>query len=320
MGKVLVFLEQREGQLKKASLDLLLLAAERARASGSGPVAAVLPGPVETAGLPPVEGTLYHASDPSLALYNQYSYAALIQEVLALEGAVELLFADTALAHDLAPLLSVRLHASLLQGCSGLPAPGGPSMRPLYSGAAIGEFTSSAPLRILTLSPPPERPTPAGGGSLRVIPLPVTKSTGLSALVREVVLQSGMPDVSEAGIIVAGGRGVGGAEGFRMLEGLALLLGGAVGASRSAVDEGWRPHSEQIGQTGKSVAPALYIACGISGAVQHLAGIGRAGTIVAINSDPHAPIFGAADYGLIADLHTALPAFTLAVRELQELK
>ncbi|KZK73621.1 MAG: hypothetical protein A3K90_08380 [Pelodictyon luteolum] len=320
MGKVLVFLEQREGQLKKASLDILLRAYELARMTGDGPVAAVLPGPVDTASLPSLGVRLYHASDPSLAHYSQYSYAALIQEAFALEGAADLLFADTALARDLAPLLSIRMNASLLQGCSALPAPGEPSIRPLYSGAATGEFTPSAPLRIITLIPSGERPEPSTGGLLRVIPLPTPKPVGLSAVVREVVLQSGMPDVSEAGIIIAGGRGVGGPEGFRLLEELALLLKGAVGASRSAVDEGWRPHSEQIGQTGKSVAPALYIACGISGAVQHLAGISRARTVVAINRDPHAPIFGAADYGLVADLHTALPALTLAVRELQELK
>ena len=121
--------------------------------------------------------------------------------------------------------------------------------------------------------------------------------------------------MAEARIIVAGGRGMGGAEGFTLLEQLALLLGGAVGASRAAVDEGWRPHADQIGQTGKTVAPALYFACGISGAVQHLAGIGSAGIVVAINSDPHAPIFNVADYALIGDVHIVLPKLLDSLQE-----
>ncbi len=116
-------------------------------------------------------------------------------------------------------------------------------------------------------------------------------------------------------IIVAGGRGMGGAEGFALLDKLAALLGGAVGASRTAVDEGWRPHAEQIGQTGKTVAPALYFACGISGAVQHLAGIGSAGIVVAINRDRDAPIFDVADYGIVGDVFVVLPKL---IDELQE--
>ncbi|NEX14306.1 MAG: electron transfer flavoprotein subunit alpha, partial [Prosthecochloris sp.] len=127
-------------------------------------------------------------------------------------------------------------------------------------------------------------------------------------------------DISESDIIVAGGRGVGGRDNFVLLESLAEALGGVVGASRSAVDEGWRPHADQIGQTGKSVAPKLYIACGISGAVQHLAGISGAGTVVAINRDREAPIFGAADYGVVGTIEEVVPRLERAVRNFQRLK
>jgi electron transfer flavoprotein alpha subunit len=123
-------------------------------------------------------------------------------------------------------------------------------------------------------------------------------------------------DIAEASVIVAGGRGMGSPEAFGLLEELAALFGGSVGASRSAVDEGWRPHGEQIGQTGKRVAPDLYIACGISGALQHLAGIAAARIVVAVNSDPDAPIFGVADYGIVGDVRIVLPGLIAAFRDL----
>ena len=137
----------------------------------------------------------------------------------------------------------------------------------------------------------------------------------LFPLVRRLAMHKGVQDVAEAKIIVAGGRGMGSAEGFSLLEELAGLLGGCVGASRPVVDEGWRSHAEQIGQTGKTVAPALYLACAISGAPQHLAAIGSAGIVVAINRDPHASIFDVADYGIVGDVHLVLPKL---IEELQE--
>lgn len=309
-----MFLEQRGGVVKQASLDLLV----RLSAGAGAPVSAVLAGPLEGP-LPAVSGTLYHSPDESLRLYGQGAYADVVAEAFGRQQAGELYMADTALTRDLAPLLSVRLEAALLQGCQELPSDGASCMRPVYSGAAVAVFAPLAARRICTVAPSSFRPEPFTCEAGDVVALPAPDPSVLSAVVREVVMRSGMPDVAEASVVVAGGRGVGGPEGFRLLEELALLLGGAVGASRAAVDEGWRPHAEQIGQTGKSVAPALYIACGISGAVQHLAGIARAGTVVAINSDPHAPFFSAADYGLVGDLHELLPAFTREVGRLREL-
>ena len=134
-------------------------------------------------------------------------------------------------------------------------------------------------------------------------------------VVRRIAMHNGVRDVAEANIVVAGGRGMGGAESFALLEELARILGGAVGASRPVVDEGWRPHAEQIGQTGKTVTPLLYLACAISGAPQHLAAIGSAGMVVAINRDPHAPIFDVADYGIVGDVHLVLPKLIEGLHE-----
>ncbi|TCD48884.1 electron transfer flavoprotein subunit alpha/FixB family protein [Chlorobium sp. N1] len=314
MGRHLVFLEQREGRLKDASLDLLSRVREMAGLRGEGPIAAVLAGPVDEGMLPAAAGTLYHAADPSLGLYGREPYAALVEEAVRREGAAEVYFAEGALSADLAPLLSVRLRAALLGGCGG---PDG-CLRPVYSGAALAGFRPDAEIRIHSVASSAGRQERGGGEPMRVVELPVSAGADPGPVLRELVMRVGLADVGEARVVVAGGRGVGGAEGFRLLEELASLLGGAVGASRAAVDLGWRPHAEQVGQTGRSVSADLYIACGVSGAVQHLAGIARAGTVVAINTDPHAPIFAVADYGFVADLHTALPAFIEAVRELRK--
>ncbi len=321
MKRVLVFLEQREGVIKQASIDIWNLVQKFAATTERVSLSALLVGPAETSQLDGAlsgEGVIHHADDESLAFYNPERYARLVVDMLKQEGSAALFFADTALSRDLAPKLAVPLQAALLSGSLlfDTESAGGCS-RPVYSASAIASFVSRRPLTIYTLSSAGRASFSFPESNITILPLAPSAAIGekFLPLLRQLVMRKGSPDVAEARIVVAGGRGVGSAEGFALLEPLALLLGGAVGASRPVVDEGWRPHAEQIGQTGKTVAPALYVACGISGALQHLAGIGAAGTVVAINSDRHAPIFDVADYGIVGDVHLVLPKLVDALQE-----
>jgi electron transfer flavoprotein alpha subunit len=189
------------------------------------------------------------------------------------------------------------------------------AVRPIYAGRALASVRVSGQPLVATVRPNIYPPAGDVGKGAPVESLPVAAASGAARATGFSAAASSRPDVAEADIIVSGGRGMGAPEHFHLVEELADQLGAAVGASRAAVDAGWRPHSEQVGQTGKTVSPSLYVACGISGAMQHLAGMKTAKVIVAINKDPEAPIFSVADYGIVADLFEALPALTRAVRE-----
>ena len=322
MKTVLVFLEQREGAIKQASIDTWNRVQELVAFRPGVTVSGILAGPASTLqleGMLAGTGVIFHANDEAFRLYNPERYARLVAESMKRVDATSLFFADTVLSRDLAPRLSVRLQASLLSGCSfdnGMADRAG-CQRPVYSGAALASFAAERSLKIFTTTSRPTRCTTIVGALPGVIVLEPSDCTDgdFFPMVRSITMHKGIRDVAEATIIVSGGRGMGSSGGFRLLEELALLLGGAVGASRPVVDEGWRPHAEQIGQTGKTVAPALYLACAISGAPQHLAAIGSAGTVVAINRDPHAPIFDVADYGIVGDVHLVLPKL---IEELQD--
>ena len=324
MTKWLVFLEQREGVVKQSSIDAWNRVQELAASRPDVAVSGLLAGPASLGHLEGSlagKGVIAHAKDECFRLYNQERYLRLVADILNREGVGSLFFADTVLSRDLAPRLSVRLHASLLSGNpifdDARAADDGGCRRPVYSGSFIASFAPRRPLGIYIIA---SRRTPSvdyPGARIAFVDLEACAVAGeaLFPLVRRLAMHQGTLDVAEAGIIVAGGRGMGGPEDFALLEQLARLLGGAVGASRPVVDEGWRPHAEQIGQTGKTVAPSLYIACAVSGSLQHLAGMGSAGTVVAINRDPHAPIFDVADYGIVGDVHLVLPKLIEALQE-----
>ena len=313
-NNVLVFAEQRDGVLKKVAFEML--------GAGSG-LAAALGGKVEAAllgaNLDALPDTLaqhgaskvYVADDPALAPYSSEGYAntlaALIQE---LEPAIVLIGA-TAMGKDLAPRLAANLGTGLASDCTALEIEDGRlvATRPIFAGKALARVKLNGDPQMATLRPNVlAAPEPDLAAEAVVEPVSATVGEIRARVVDVVAAGEGEIDVAEADIIVSGGRGVGGPEGFEPIRSLAKTLGAAVGASRAAVDAGWIEHAHQVGQTGKTVTPNLYIACGISGAIQHLAGMKTAKVIVAVNKDAEAPIFKIANYGIVGDLFETVPA------------
>jgi electron transfer flavoprotein alpha subunit len=312
-NKVLVIAEQRDGVLKKVAFEMLGAGAGLAAALG-GSVEATLLG----SGLDGLPDTLaqhgatkiYVADDDSLATYSSEGYANTLTAFIGkIEPAIILLGA-TAMGRDLAPRLAARLGVGLASDCTALEIDAGRLLatRPIFAGKALARVKLNDDPQMATVRPnvlPAPEPDPSAVAAVE----PVAAAAGqVRARVVDIVgVGAGEIDVAEADIIVTGGRGVAGPEGFVPIRDLAKTLGAAVGASRAAVDAGWIEHSHQVGQTGKTVTPNLYVACGVSGAIQHLAGMKTAKTIVAVNKDPEAPIFKLANYGIVGDLFEVIP-------------
>jgi electron transfer flavoprotein alpha subunit len=264
------------------------------------------------------------AEGPPVAHYSSEVYTAVLTDVATRLQPVAIFMGATAMGKDLAPKLAARLRTSLAQDCVALTIETDGTLlatRPVYGGKLRAVVKATRPaLQVVTLRPnvfSSLEPQPVPGIPVERLPatLDVTKPM---AMVREVQpAAEGKLELTEAATIVSGGRGLKGPENFKLIEELAAALGAAVGASRAAVDAGWKPHSYQVGLTGKTVSPQLYIACGISGAIQHQAGMSSARTIVAINSNPNAPIFKLATYGLVGDLFEVVPLLTAEVKKLK---
>jgi electron transfer flavoprotein alpha subunit len=310
MSNVLVVAEQGHGKLRKASLAALAAGKELSKRTG-GKVTAVLLGKgVGPAGEElAAHGVAVQVADaPALEHYLAESYTAVVCQAAQAAGAGWVVGAATAFGKDLIPRVAARLGAAAATDVLSLAGEGASVLlrRPMWAGNVIAEVELTTPVKAFTVRPTEFAPAPReAGGSVA----PLSSSTDLAALKTRFVefqeVKSERPELTEARVVVAGGRGTKGD--FKELEGLADDLGAAVGASRAAVDAGWVPNDWQVGQTGKVVAPELYIAAGISGAIQHVAGMKGAKVIVAINKDPEAPIFQIADYGLVGDLFKALP-------------
>jgi electron transfer flavoprotein alpha subunit len=219
---------------------------------------------------------------------------------------------------DVAPRLAARLDAAFASDCVELSADGGKFsvQRPVYGGKAFTRIALNALPAVVSLRPNSFPVAAPGEGKAETVVVPVEAADTKAKVVEVIAGQSARPDLTEAERIVSGGRAMKAAENFKLLEELADAIGATVGASRAAVDSGFAVQSMQVGQTGKTVNPKLYIACGISGAIQHVAGMRTAKVIVAINKDPEAPIFQKADYGIVADLFEAVPAMTAEFKKL----
>ena len=315
--------EATEGSLKRVSLEVLGEAARIAEQLG-GAAEAVLIGN----GVAPLADNLvshgavkvYLLEDTSLEKYSPESYGEALASVIQERAPWAVFLPATAWGKDLAPRVAARIGAGLASDCTGFEVADGQLLitRPIFAGKVIAQARISTPLQMATLRPkifPVPQPDSSREGTVETVPVEAAAPQAVTA--QTMTAEAGRLDVAEADIIVSGGRGMKGPENYAVLEDLAAALGGAVGASRAAVDAGWRPHADQVGQTGKTVNPSLYIACGISGAIQHLAGMKTAKVIVAINQDRDAPIFKVADYGIVGDLFEVIPLITEEVRRLK---
>jgi electron transfer flavoprotein alpha subunit len=324
---VMVIAEQRDGEIRKVSYEVVS-EGKRLADKLSQKVTALLLGQniKEKAAKLGSYGAdkVIVADDARLGVYTTDAYAAVITDIVKANDPAILIMGASVQGKDLAARLSARLGVGMAQDCTAFSVDNGNlvAVRPVYAGKAYAKVSFSdkrphmatARPNVMTMNEPDASRSP------EIVEAAVTLDDGsLKTKVVEVLRdESGKIDLTEADKIVSGGRGMKGPEHFQILEELAKAIGASVGASRSAVDAGWRPHADQVGQTGKVVSPNLYIACGISGAIQHLAGMSTSKIIVAINKDPDAPIFQRADYGVVEDLFKVVPVLTEEVKKISQ--
>jgi electron transfer flavoprotein alpha subunit len=317
---VLVLAEQVDGGLRKIAYEVVSEGSRLADVLGEPLTAVVLGSGVEgTAAELAKHGAekILAGDDPALADYTTDIYTNVLCDIVKDKDPKILLLGASTQGKDLSARLAARLDAGLAMDCIALRVDGETliATRPIFGGKVLAEVAIEGTPQMASIRPNVMEIIDAEKAA-DVESIPVNPGVGKTRVLEKKVEAAAQVDLTEADIVVSGGRGMAGPD-FSVLEKLARLLGGAVGASRSAVDEGWRPHSDQVGQTGKVVSPNLYIACGISGAIQHLAGMGSSKYVVAINKDAEAPIFKKADFGIVDDLFKVVPAITAEVEKLK---
>ena len=318
---VLIFIDHADGHVKKASLEALSYGAALAQQTGTT-AEGVLLGPlnedIAALGRYGVK-KIHHVNNPSLDHLDAQVFAKVIAEVAQSAGAKVIVFSNNLSGKAIAPRLSARLKAGLVTGAIALPntSNGFVVKKNVFSGKAFAHVSIKSDIKIVAINPNSYAVTTTEGTADVVnagaaVDAPKVKVTATNKVTGEVPL-------SEAELVVSGGRGLKGPENWGMIEELAKLLGAATACSRAVADAHWRPHHEHVGQTGLAIAPNLYVAIGISGAIQHLAGVNRSKVIVVINKDPEAPFFKAADYGIVGDAFDVVPKMIQAVKKMKGL-
>lgn len=312
MAQILIFAEHQNGQLKRSTMELVTAARKSGApfaAVAAGAAAASVAGALGKLGA----GQVHVFDDARFDQYNPELFTAALTDLINKIQSTIVLASASATGRDLFPRVAARLKSGVLSDCTELKIEGGrvSVKRPVYAGKAFASMTfENSPVQFVLMRPNQLPVEETGAGAANVVK-ESAPAADLRTLVKEVVKgTSEKLDLTEANIIISGGRGLKDPANFKLLNEMADVLGATVGASRAVVDAGWVPHGMQVGQTGKTVAPSLYIAVGISGAIQHLAGMSGSKVIVAINNDPNAPIFQKATYGIVGDLFEILPKLT----------
>lgn len=317
---ILIIAEGREGDLRKVSYELVTIAKEMAAGLGSTVEAVTLgSGIAHCAESLSKTGVakVYSADDAALETFSPEVYAAVLSDIVKKAQPAVILLPATGYGKELGGLVGAKLDLGLATDCTGFQVENGSLLlkRPVYAGKALATVKPKALPVMVSMRPNIFPPAAADQAAAPVEAVEVHAPTPRARVVEKVKKEAVAVDLAEAKIVVSGGRGVKSPEGFAIIRDLANTLGAAVGASRAAVDAGWIDYSTQVGQTGKTVAPQLYIANGISGAIQHLAGMSSSKYIVAINKDPDAPIFKVADYGIVGDLFEVVPVLNQEVKK-----
>ncbi|MHC4779888.1 MAG: electron transfer flavoprotein subunit alpha/FixB family protein [Planctomycetota bacterium] len=323
-GCILAYGESRDGQLRRGAFEALRGAAVLAGGLSTSVVSVVIGDGIEgeLGGLSGFGASKVVHVKTASAPYSAARWARTLAAVAKAEAASAVVISASVTGKELAALTAAGLDAGLIPDATGLSVEGETvrATRPMYAGKTLATVEATSLPVVVSLRPKAIAAGVADGSTAAADVeegelAPETDEDAKLTAFEET--GGGKVELTEADVIVSGGRGMKGPENYGLIEELASLLGAAVGASRSAVDAGWRPHSDQVGQTGKTVSPDLYVACGISGAIQHLAGMGSSKTIVAINKDPEAPIFKVADYGIVGDLFKVVPALTEEVKKIK---
>ncbi len=323
---ILVYLEERNGRFRRPSLEAVGAARMIAHADALGGtvIAAIVGADSSTLAAQAKQlnvSAVYTASDARLNNYSSRATGRALAETAKQASADVILIGATGRGKDLAPRVAIHLEAGYVPDVTAFSTESGEiiATHPVYAGKAQVNVRVMTKVKVYSTRPnlwKASSDAPSQEPSIQSV-IVNFEDTDFAEQTTSLVLSQGKLDVAEADIIVSGGRGMRGPEHWALIENLAAAFGGAIGASRAVVDAGWRPHAEQVGQTGKTVSPTLYVAVGISGAVQHLAGMSSSKTIVAINKDENAPIFALADYGIVGDAFEILPALTEAVAKLR---